>query len=228
MNVLVINASANREKSVTLKLTRAFLEGLGEEAEIVTTIDLNVAPCRSCFACWTKTKGACVQKDDAPEVMEKIRQADLVIWSIPLYAYGVPSHCKALMDRTISMILPTIYFDEKGISHHPGYEDGSKKTVLISSAGLPNVMGNFDGLIFAMKHMYGENTATICCAEGANFMNSRAKDVVDAYLENVKKAGQEYKAQGAISEGTQAALDALMIPAEEFVKNTNAFWGRFL
>ncbi len=105
MKVLVVNASANKERSTTLKLTKTFLEGLGVEAtevEFVTTIGLHINPCRACYACWFKTAGKCVQKDDATEVMEKIRQADLVIWSIPLYAYGVPSHCKALMDRTPS------------------------------------------------------------------------------------------------------------------------------
>jgi FMN-dependent NADH-azoreductase len=45
MKVLVINASANKERSTTLKLTKSFLEGLGVEAsdvEFVTTIGLNV------------------------------------------------------------------------------------------------------------------------------------------------------------------------------------------
>ena len=144
MKVLVINASANKERSITLKLTKTFLEGLGIEAsevEFVTTIGLNINPCRACYACWFKTAGKCVQKDDAIEVMEKIRQADLVIWSIPLYAYGVPSHCKALMDRTVSFNSPLMYIDADGVAHHYGYEEGTKKTVLISTAGLPNMKG---------------------------------------------------------------------------------------
>ena len=79
MKVLVINASANRERSATLRLTKAFLEGLGEEAEFINTIDLKVNPCRACYACWFRTNGQCVQKDDALEVMEKIRGADVQI-----------------------------------------------------------------------------------------------------------------------------------------------------
>ena len=50
MKVLVINASANKERSTTLKLTKTFLEGLDVEAsevEFVTTIGLNINPCRS-------------------------------------------------------------------------------------------------------------------------------------------------------------------------------------
>ncbi len=49
MKVLVINASANKERSTTLKLAKTFLEGLGIEAsevEFVTTIGLNINSCR--------------------------------------------------------------------------------------------------------------------------------------------------------------------------------------
>ena len=34
------------------------------------------------YACWFATKGKCVQKDDATEVIEKIRNADLATWRI--------------------------------------------------------------------------------------------------------------------------------------------------
>ena len=60
MKVLVINASANKERSTTLKLTKAFLNGLGVETteiEYVTTIGLHINPCRACYACWFKTAG---------------------------------------------------------------------------------------------------------------------------------------------------------------------------
>ncbi len=224
MNILVINASANREKSTTMILTRAFLEGLGETAEVVNTIDLKMEPCKACYACWFATKGQCVQKDDAYEVMEKIRKADLVIWSIPLYAYGVPSHCKTLMDRTVCFNEPEMYIDEKGIAHHYGYEEGTKKTVLISTAGLPSYIGNFDGLIFQLRHMYGEKTPAICCAEGSLYMNERTADIVAPYIENVKRAGEEYKNTGAISGGLQAYLDTLLVPAEEYVKVVNGIF----
>ena len=227
MKVLVINASANKERSTTLKLTKTFLEGLEVEAsevEFVTTIGLNINPCRACYACWIKTSGKCVQKDDATEVMEKIRQADLVIWSIPLYAYGVPSHCKALMDRTVSFNSPLMYIDSDGIAHHYGYEEGTKKTVLISTAGLPNMRGNFDGLLFAMRHMYGKNISYICCAEGSLFMSPDTEIFTVPYLKKVKQAGAEYKETERISDETQAYLDTPMLPADAFVKTLNGIF----
>lgn len=224
MKVLVINASANREKSVTLRLTRAFLEGLGETAEFIDTIDMKINPCRACYACWFKTNGRCVQRDDATDAMEKIRDADMVIWSIPLYAYGVPSHCKALIDRTLAFNLPKMYLDDKGIAHHYGYEEGTKKTVLISTAGLPNVKGNFDGLVFQMRHMYGEDTAAICCAEGSLFMDPRTEAIVAPYFENVRKAGRAYKETGKIPDDVQSYLDTLLVPAEDYVRMVNGIF----
>ena len=48
MKILVINGSPRGEKSVTLKITRAFLEGMGESAEIIDTMRVNVKPCLGC------------------------------------------------------------------------------------------------------------------------------------------------------------------------------------
>ena len=44
MNILVINGSPKGERSDTLKITKAFLEGIGETAEIVDTMKVDVKP----------------------------------------------------------------------------------------------------------------------------------------------------------------------------------------
>ena len=186
MKVLVINASANKERSTTLKLTKTFLEGLDVEAsevEFVTTIGLNINPCRACYACWFKTSGKCVQFNS-----------------------------------------PLMYIDADGVAHHYGYEEGTKKTILISTAGLPNMKGNFDGLLFAMRHMYGKNISYICCAEGSLFMSPNTEVITTPYLKKVKQAGAEYKETERISDETQAYLDTPMLPADAFVKTVNGIF----
>jgi multimeric flavodoxin WrbA len=222
MKILVINGSPNKEKSTTLMLTQAFLRGMGETADVVNTVDLKLNPCRACYACWFATGGHCVQQDDALPVLEKIRAADLVIWSVPLYCYGAPAHCKALMDRTLCFNQPEMYLDEHGIAHHYGYEDGSKKTVLISTGGLPNCAGNFDGLVFQFRHMFGPSTAAICCAEGSLLMQKETAALIQPYLDAVWKAGGEYRADGTISPETQRVLDTPALPPEEYIRQTNA------
>lgn len=226
MNVLVINGSPYMENSTTLKITRKFLEGMEETAEIVNTAALNVEHCHACYSCWTKTKGKCVINDKVSEVLQKMRKAELIIWSVPLYCYSAPSHCKALMDRTLCFNSPLMYTDKNGISHHYGYEEGTKKVVLISSGGLPDVKGNFDGLVFQLKHMFGENTATVLCAESSLFLYPETEKLTYPYLETVKKAGAEYKANGKITEETQKILDTPMIPKELYIKNSNAAFSK--
>lgn len=221
MKILVINASPHKAKSTTLRLTNAFLEGMGETAEVVDTVDLNIGPCRACYACWVKTEGKCILKDDAPAVLDKIRAAELVIWSIPLYCYSAPSHCKALMDRTLCFNRPEMYIGSDGRAHHYGYEDGSKRAVLIASGSLPDIAGNFDGLVFQLRHMFGENTAAVLCAEGALFLSKKTEALTQPYLETVKKAGAEYKCGGRISEETQAFLDRPILPREDYIRDTN-------
>jgi len=136
MNIVVINGSPKGENSDTMKLTRAFLDGMVETAEIVDTMKLDIRPCKGGYSCWFKTSGKCCQKDDVAAILEKLQTADLVIWSTPLYCYSVPSNCKALMDRTISLSCPTMYVADEGKTHHPGTEDGVKKVILCMEAPL--------------------------------------------------------------------------------------------
>lgn len=226
MNVLVINGSPNKEKSATLTLTKAFLHGMNETAKFINTTDLEINPCRACYACWMETGGHCVQKDDAISVLEMIRAADLVIWSIPVYCYSAPAQCKALMDRTLCFNKPEMYIGKDGRAHHYGYEDGTKKTVLITSGGLPDVTGNFDGLVFQLKHMFGPDTVAICCAEGALLMQQDTAEIVRPYLNAVERAGAEYKDGGRISPKTQEILNTPFIPREDYIRNVNNLFGK--
>ena len=75
MKILVINGSPRGEKSVTLKITRAFLEGMGESAEIIDTMQVNVKPCLGCLSCWWKTPGVCAQKDDMADILKRLLES---------------------------------------------------------------------------------------------------------------------------------------------------------
>ena len=66
MKILVINGSPKGERSDTMKVTRAFLEGMGETYDYIDTMRVNVKPCLGCYACWFQTPGKCVQNDDMP------------------------------------------------------------------------------------------------------------------------------------------------------------------
>ena len=56
----------------------------------------NINPCLGCDFC---VSGKCVQEDSMVEMYEKLKVADVVVLSSPVYFYGVPSHVKAIIDR---------------------------------------------------------------------------------------------------------------------------------
>lgn len=221
MGVLVINGSPRRSRSVTLRLAMAFVEGMGAPAEVVETSGAGIEPCRACFSCWYRTPGRCVQRDAGAEILEKLKACDAVIWAIPLFSYSAPSECKALMDRMVSLIDPKLIVGEDGLSRHPGYEDGSKPAVLISSAGQPDVKGNFDALVFQLRRMFGQNTQTVLCAEGPLFFLKGNERWTEPYLAAVRRAGAEFAACGRIPEEIQRVLDSLMMPRDEFIRYMN-------
>ena len=67
MRILVLNGSPKKEKSDTMHITRAFLDGMNESApqEITTihVIDKHIKYCSGCFTC-LHNGGACIHDDD--------------------------------------------------------------------------------------------------------------------------------------------------------------------
>ena len=116
MRILAINGSPKGKQSNTWRLTSSFIEGITAQEEDARgqapTIDalsvgaLNIKPCRGCFSCWSKTPGKCCIHDDMQEIIEKILRADVIIWSFPLYYFGLPGPLKNLIDRQLPMSLP--------------------------------------------------------------------------------------------------------------------------
>lgn len=99
MKILLINGSPKGKRSNSLKLAYSFIEGFKngctDDEESISIDELhvasmNIAACKGCFACWQKTPGICCIKDDMQKVIEKLIDADLILWSFPLYYFNVP------------------------------------------------------------------------------------------------------------------------------------------
>ncbi len=237
MKILVINGSPKGKASNTYKLTCAFLEGMKLEAEEEKDIvqveeiqvnQLELKPCRGCFACWNKTPGKCCIQDDMQEVIAKILWTDIVIWSFPLYYYTVPGGLKTLIDRQLPMELPFMAEREDGVgsgSHPSRYDMSGKRTVLISTCGFYTAEGNYDGIYSLFDHMCGKNQYTsIFCGQGELFRVPEVSARTGEYLEYVRRAGWEY-AKGGISEKVWDGLNRLLYPKELFERMADASWG---
>lgn len=229
MNILVINGSPKGENSNTLRLTRAFLEGLGEaDIKQMNLCSLNISPCRGCFACWNKTPGQCVMADDAKQVIEAQLWADLIIWSFPLYYFNVPGTLKNMIDRQLPMALPFMTERTDGIgsgSHSLRYDMSGKRHMLISTCGFYSAENNYGSVTSMFDHILGRgNYEHIFCGQGELFRVPELKSRTDEYLNFVKQAGSEY-AEGAIADDTKKQLNGLLYPKKIFEEMADASWG---
>ena len=106
MKILILNGSPKREKSDTLHITRAFLEGMQEaahqEIHAIDVIDRHIEYCTGCFAC-KMNGGTCIHDDDMRVILEEILESELLLFSFGLYCYGMPASLKALLDRTMPL-----------------------------------------------------------------------------------------------------------------------------
>ena len=224
MKILVLNGSP-KKKSDTFRLTEAFLRGMNRRAEhethIVRVIDTKISPCRGCFSCWRRGDGHCVIDDDQNAILDVYRDADVIIWSFPLYCYGMPSHLKAVLDRTIPLVQQKMVRLPDGTVRHESLVDFSRiHTLVISGCGFPHWEGNFDGLRQMCRTCFGSPTM-ICVPETPLLNVAAANAVADPLLARFERAGEEYAASLALSPDTIAALEAPMIPAEEYIRNVN-------
>jgi len=232
-NILLINGSPRGNNSNTIKLANSFVEGLklGYERWDVQTIvlkDHNIQSCRGCFTCWQKGEGVCAIKDDMPALLDKYVAADLVVWSFPLYHFGMPAIVKAFHERTLPLALPFIDRGADGSCRHPARDERSydKKHVIISTCGFSSTKNNYEALSKHLDILHRGNYEAIYCVEGELFKQPALSKLTEPYIESVKQAGLEYATQGKISQETCELLSVPMVKPEAFLEMANASWGK--
>ena len=232
MNVLVLNGSPKREKSCTMRVTRAFLAGvLREEEDRLETIhlaDCRIRPCLGCLSCWGKTEGRCViENDDIPRLKKKILAADIVIESFPLYFFGMPGTVKVFTDRMLSMLstyegqLPVAGTSFHGI--RPGVE--GKKFIVISTCGYAQTDLVYDPLLGQLDIICGVGNYTpILCPQGKTMSEPTLDAKIERFLTKFTEAGREFRESGALSAETLQKLRKGPFTQKTFQMLLSKFW----
>lgn len=97
MKILVLNGSAR--KGNTLAAINALNAGIGDkhEVEVVNIYDLKVAPCKGCGAC--ECSKGCIDDDDTNPIVNKVVEADMVVFATPVYWWGMTAQMKLVLDK---------------------------------------------------------------------------------------------------------------------------------
>ena len=124
-----------REKGNSATIANRFCdtaERLGAEIRIFALNKLEYKGCQGCMACKTKLD-RCILEDDLTDVLEAVRETDLLVLATPIYLFDVTSQLKTFFDRTFSFFVPDFFTNPNKGRLAPG-----KKLVFIQVQGQPD------------------------------------------------------------------------------------------
>jgi len=144
MNVLTLLGSARKKGNTetVLTLVEKELQALEHTVERVTLHDKTIKGCLGCLKCLAHPDEiACVQHDDADEIMKKMIVADVVLFTSPIYFWGFSAQIKALIDRNNAFVTQCF---------KPGHTSLLKdKRIGLLATGADSFENNAEGLFTA-------------------------------------------------------------------------------
>ena len=225
MRILVLNGSPKRDQSDTMHITRAFLDGMNDampqQMHIIHVIDRHIEYCTGCFAC-KRNGGTCIHEDDMRQILEEILDSDLLLFSFPLYCYGMPAPLKALLDRT--MPLSSMAMRKVGDRYeHVGQADFSHlRYMMICGCGFPNSRHNFEPAVAQFRQCFPHGHTIITVPESPMFNAPEAAVVTVPRLALVRKAGKQYAESGTIGAELLSEIESPMIPEDTYAAIVNS------
>jgi len=140
MKKIVVLTGSPRKKGNSFAMTKAFIQAAEAKGHIVTRFDtaqMSVGGCTVCNACY-KNDIACIHKDDFNIIAPALVEADVVVFTMPLYWFSFPGKLKNVID--------------KFYSHAVGGKNSHKEVALIT-CGEMNDSAIFDGLRIQFEHI---------------------------------------------------------------------------
>ncbi|MDO5536132.1 MAG: flavodoxin family protein [Desulfovibrionaceae bacterium] len=98
-SVLILSSSPRRDGNSDI-LADAFAEGAreaGHRVEKISLRDKTINFCRGCLSCQKTLR--CVIRDDANDIAQQMKDADVLVFATPIYYYGLSGQLKTMLDR---------------------------------------------------------------------------------------------------------------------------------
>ena len=104
MNIVIFNGSPREGNTkFAVETMKEGIDGNIKNAEthLINLGDKNVHGCIGCNNCLDD--GVCIYDDDMKQIIEKVREADVMIFGSPVYWWGITSQLKAVIDRLYAL-----------------------------------------------------------------------------------------------------------------------------
>lgn len=224
MRIMILNGSPKRDASDTMHMTRAFVKGMNETGEnavhTIHVIDRHIEYCTGCFSCM-RNGGDCIRKDDMKELLEEILGSDILIFSFPLYCYGMPAPLKAVIDRTLPLSSMAMQKVGERYEHVEQADFSHLKYLMICGCGFPNSQHNFEPAVAQFKLCFPNHHTIITVPESPMFNAPEAASVTKPRLELLRQAGRKYAETGKIEPELLEQIGSPMIPEEVYAQIVN-------
>ncbi len=102
MKVVGFNGSPRKEGNTSILIKKVFaeLEQEGIETELVQVGGKRIRGCVACYKCFGNQDGHCSNDSDiVNECLEKMSEAEGIVFGSPVYVSSITSEMKALIDR---------------------------------------------------------------------------------------------------------------------------------
>ncbi len=104
---IVVITGSPRKNGNSFAMTDAFIKAAEAKGRAITRFDAalkKVGGCRACETCFSTGK-ACTFDDDFNTIAPAILEADVIVFTMPVYWYSIPAQIKGVIDRIFSMVV---------------------------------------------------------------------------------------------------------------------------
>lgn len=228
MKIFAINGSPRGTHGYTHKVLELFAEGAraaGATVAIEQLAQKKIHHCTGELACWTKTPGKCIHKDDMEQLLPQMTEADGVVFASPVYVDGMTGLLKNFLDRCVPSVQP--FFEMRdGHIRHPSRHGHTQRAALLSVCGFIE-MDNFDPLVHHMqaicKNMNADYAGAVLLPaapawDAVKFLHPFKFRKVKAAI---RTAGEQFVTLGSIREDTTQLIAQPLITTEQYVEAAN-------
>jgi multimeric flavodoxin WrbA len=122
MKVVILDGRCEEGPCPVLDVLLDELQDRGAGVQTFRLRDMKMGSCISCFNCWLKTPGICVEADEGRNIAQAVMHSDTTILLSPVTFGGYSSEIKKAQDRWIPLILPDFGIYHGEVHHKPRYK----------------------------------------------------------------------------------------------------------
>ncbi len=227
--VLGVQASPRKRDGATEWVYTRLAAGMATAGAVVDTVYLPeraIKPCTGCYACWKKTDGRCVIKDDMAGLLEGVPSYDLMVIAAPLYVDSIPGGLKNFLDRLIPLNHPYI-FNKNGRCRHPSRYPCLPNLALAAVCGFYE-LENFLPLVTQMEatshNLHMPLLATLLRPHAMILRGDIPLVMIERLEAALQKAGSVLVAMGKVSKKLRKVISQPLVSRGHFLAAGKHWW----